>query len=272
MMDTDGLLISATQLKTSIVDARLRLLDCRWNLVDPTEGKSQYDTAHIPKAQYVGLEPDLSDPAGVKGRHPLPSKNRFKNVLENLGIDNDSIVVAYDEGNSIYACRLWWMLRWVGHPSVRVLDGGLQQWLQHEYETTNEVDVPARSTFEIGPQLTEVRTADDLIDSSEQVIDARTRDRFMGQNESLDHTAGHIPGATCYPFQENLHSDMTFKRQSERFQSLDATKSVVCYCGSGVSATNNIFALLLAGQPEPALYPGSWSEWIEDPQRPIQTD
>ena len=268
----EDLLVSADQLHASLNDSNLRIVDCRWNLVDPNEGTASYAEAHIPGAQYAALEPDLSDPAGTSGRHPLPTKARFKKVLEKLGVANDSVVVAYDDGTSVYACRFWWMLRWMGHRQVRVLDGGMHQWLASEFETTDVCVQPQRTEFKIGEQLTKVRTVAEILDSKELLIDARTHERFQGQNETLDHTAGHIPGAVCYPFQENLNSDMTFKRPTERFRSLDSSKSMVCYCGSGVSATNNIMALLLAGCSEPALYPGSWSEWIENPARPIQAD
>lgn len=271
-MNAEHLLISVADLEHSLSNTHLRVVDCRWNLMDPNEGRLKFNESHIPTAQYVALEPDLSDPAGKSGRHPLPSKSRFAQVLGNKGINNDSTVIAYDDGTGVYACRLWWMLRWLGHRNVRVLDGGMQQWSAQGFAHTRSVTTPTTCEYSVGTQLTQVRSANDLLDTTLILIDARTDDRFKGQNETIDHTAGHIPGAVCYPFQENLNSDSTFNRQPDRFESLDASKSIVCYCGSGVSATHNIMALLLAGHDEPALYPGSWSEWIEDPNRPIHTN
>ena len=268
-MQADELLITAPELASRLDEEKLRVIDCRWSLVDLPLGRTQFDEGHIPTSQYMPLEPALSDPAGSRGRHPLPNEQHFAEILGTYGIDNRCSIVAYDDGACTFACRFWWMMRWVGHTDVRVLDGGLHQWLHHDLETTTDVVQPEPCRFEIQPSLTKACGPDDLLGDEHKLIDARSHDRFLGQNETIDHTAGHIPGATCFPFDDNQDPDKRFKRNPDRFQSIDPSDSIVCYCGSGVSATHNIMALLLAGYPEPILYPGSWSEWIEDPNRPI---
>lgn len=268
-MNASDLLITANELASLVSTPNLRIIDCRWALTDPPLGLKQFNEGHIPTAHYMPLEPALSDPAGARGRHPLPETERFAEILGEYGIDNDSSIIAYDDGSCTFAGRLWWMMRWVGHTDVRVLDGGLHQWNEHGLETTIEVERPRRCHFVVSSSLTKTCGPDELLGGEHKLIDARSHDRFMGQNETIDHTAGHIPGAVCYPFDENQDADKRFKRDSGRFEALDPAESIVCYCGSGVSATHNIMALLLAGYPEPILYPGSWSEWIEDPSRPI---
>ena len=268
-MQADELLISATELASQIGDDKLRVIDCRWSLLDAPLGRVQFNEGHIPTSQYMPLELDLSDPAGSRGRHPLPDQQRFAKTLGTYGIDNECSVVAYDDGACTFAGRLWWMMRWVGHTDVRVLDGGLQQWLEHGFEITVDGAQMEPCDFEIGSSLTKLCGPDDLLGDEHKLIDARSHDRFLGQNETIDHTGGHIPGAVCYPFDENQSSDKRFIRNPDRFAAFDPSDSIVCYCGSGVSATHNVMALLLAGYPEPILYPGSWSEWIEDPNRPI---
>lgn len=272
MMNADRLLVSASELADRIGDEELRVIDCRWSLLDAPLGRAQFNEGHIPTSQYMPLEPALSDPAGKRGRHPLPNKQQFAKTLGEHGIDNACSIVAYDDGACTFACRLWWMMRWVGHTNVRVLDGGLQQWLDHGFEADIDIAQPEPCEFEVGLSLTRTCGPDDLLSDEHKLIDARSHDRFLGQNETIDHTGGHIPGAVCYPFDENQLGDKRFIRSPDRFSALDRNTSVVCYCGSGVSATHNIMALLLAGFPEPTLYPGSWSEWIENPSRPISRD
>lgn len=268
-MNSNELLISAAELAEQIDDGKLKVIDCRWSLMDPQLGQTQFNEGHLPTSQYMPLEPALSDPAGARGRHPLPEKERFAETLGAYGIENGSSIIAYDDGSCTFACRFWWMMRWVGHTDVRVLDGGLHQWTEHGFKVSTDVEQPQKQQFEIGRSLTKTCGPDDLSRRARTMIDARSHDRFMGQNETIDHTAGHIPGAVCYPFDGNQGPDKRFKQQSDRFEALDPNEPIVCYCGSGVSATHNVMALLLAGYPEPILYPGSWSEWIEDPSRPI---
>ena len=270
-MDPTELLISAEELFDALDDPLLRVIDCRFSLTDPNEGRLAYQTGHIPKAQYVGLEPVLSDPAGAGGRHPLPDPNRFAKTLGNLGIGNNSTIVAYDDGGCIYACRFWWMVRWLGYADVRVLDGGLYQWVENGLPITQEVAEFTPADFKRSKPLTRQVGANELMSQDALIFDARAQERFDGKVEPLDHKAGHIPGAFCYPFEANQTAEKRFVRDSDRFAEVAPDQDVICYCGSGVSATHNIMALLLAGVKEPILYPGSWSEWIEDPERPIAT-
>ncbi|MCY4095401.1 MAG: sulfurtransferase [Gammaproteobacteria bacterium] len=269
-MNASELLVTSDELVRLISTPNLRIIDCRWSLVDPPLGRALFNEGHISTAQYMPLEPALSDPAGSRGRHPLPEKQRFAETLGAYGIHNECSIVVYDDGACTFACRFWWMMRWVGHTDVRVLDGGLHQWIDQGLETTVDLVEPEPRKFEIRSSLTKTCGPDDLLGGKHKMIDARSRDRFMGQNETIDHTGGHIPGAVCYPFDENQGEDKQFIRDPDRFDSLDRRDSIVCYCGSGVSATHNIMALLLAGYPEPILYPGSWSEWIEDSTRPVE--
>lgn len=268
-MNASELLVTSDELSRLISISNVRVLDCRWSLLDAHLGRAQFEAGHLPTSQYMPLEPALSDPAGTRGRHPLPDKQRFAQTLGAYGIDNECTVVTYDDGTCTYACRLWWMMRWVGHTDVRVLDGGLQEWLDHGFETSVDVLQLDACEFDVGPSLTKACGPEDLLGGEHKLIDARSHDRFLGENETIDHTGGHIPGAVCLPFDENQSSDKRFIRHPDRFAAFDPSDSIVCYCGSGVSATHNIMGLLLAGFPEPILYPGSWSEWIENTNRPI---
>lgn len=264
-------LISVDGLHARLGDADLRIADSRSDLLDPDLGMRQYLDSHIPGAFFVSLEKDLSDPPGSRGRHPLPTRERFVASLGQWGITNDSHVVVYDAGNAMFSCRMWWMLRWLGHERVSVLDGGFAAWLDAGYETSSDIPVPVQSTFAMGQPLTKTATADEVANHGGVLLDARTEDRFHGMNETMDHTAGHIPGAVCSPFPENLGPDGKFTRDPAKFANVAKEAKVICYCGSGVTATNNILALVVAGYDEPILYPGSWSEWIEDDTRPITT-
>ena len=270
-MQAKDLLIDAGQLYEQLKDPNLRIVDCRWSLTDADFGLGAFNEAHIPTAQYVPLEPAMSDNPSERGRHPLPRSSFFANVLSNLGVENQSKIVAYDDGSSVYACRFWWMCRWLGHSDVRLLNGGFHKWQTEQLPTTDVTTGYERAEYIPRPSLTREVSAEALQEIDATLIDARTQDRFEGRNETLDHKAGHIPGALCFPFLENLNDSMEFVQSSTRFKGIDPNKDIICYCGSGVSATQNLFALLLAGFPEPILYPGSWSEWIEDPGRPINT-
>ena len=261
-------LISVEDLKKRLGNDELVVADSRSDLFDKELGFRQYRESHIPGAIFVSVDDDLADPPGRRGRHPLPTKERFADFLGKSGISNESHVVVYDGGNAMFACRLWWMLRWLGHERVSVLDGGFAAWQEAGFDTSSDIPVPTSAHFEIGSPLTRTVTADDILPLSGILLDARTEDRFQGLNEIVDHTAGHIPGAVCSPFVDNIGSDGKFTRDPRKFESIDKDSDVICYCGSGVTATNNILALTLLGYPEPALYPGSWSEWIEDPSRP----
>ena len=263
-------LIQPSELANHQNDPNWVIVDCRADLVDHSKGLRDFNEAHIPKAQFADLESDLSDPAGSGGRHPLPTKERFCKFLSDLGVSADSTVVVYDQSNSMFACRLWWMLRWVGHANVLVLDGGMRAWQEAGYEPTALVAPRQHTNFPVQPSLTKTVEADQVQQHQGILVDARAEDRFHGENETMDHKAGHIPGAICRPFPKNLDGQDRFNASSSQFADIDKNDNIVCYCGSGVTATHNIFALLLAGYPEPSLYPGSWSEWIEDDSRAME--
>jgi len=264
-------LISATQL-TALNNARI--LDCRARLGEPEYGRQLYQQGHIPAAGYLSLDDDLAAAPGTGGRHPLPQPEQLASRLRELGINDDDQVVVYDDAGGAYAARAWWCLRWLGHTAVAVLDGGLGAW-QGELETAQPE--PARGNFSIRPALTRTIEVSELNRQLEArtLIDARSEARFAGREEPIDAVAGHIPGAVCRPFQDNLDEQGRFCSAAElklRFASLHPDEQTVCYCGSGVTAAHNILALKLAGYPEPVLYPGSWSEWIVSPQREVARD
>lgn len=261
-------LISSEDLHGLLGNPQLVIADSRSDLLDKEVGFRQYRESHIPNAMFVSVDEDLADPPGRRGRHPLPSKERFADFLGRSGISNESHVVVYDGGNGMFVCRLWWMLRWLGHEKVSVLDGGFAGWQEAGFETATDIPVPKPTEFAIGTPLTRTVTAEEVLNHRGVLVDARAEDRFQGFNETMDHTAGHIPGAICSPFLKNIGSDGKFTRNPNKFEGVSKDADVICYCGSGVTATNNILAMLVSGFDEPALYPGSWSEWIEDPSRP----
>ncbi|MFT7133428.1 MAG: thiosulfate/3-mercaptopyruvate sulfurtransferase [Cyclobacteriaceae bacterium] len=289
-------LIEVATLAARLGDKNLRLVDCRSSLLDPAAGATMFSQGHIDGAQYADLQQTLSATVipGETGRHPLPSPEVFVEQIRRWGISNDDLVVAYDADTGAFAARLWWMLRWLGHTNVMVLDGGLKAWVAADQPLTETVMNYPVSAFEARPSITRQVSAADLItriaasDSDtdsyndkamaqhETLLDARDLSRFNGEAEPIDPVAGHIPGAVCAPFSANLATSGRFKQANEladRFTQLgiSTTASVTCYCGSGVTAAHNILALVHAGFAEPALYPGSWSEWITDPRRPVAT-
>ena len=257
----------------------LYIFDCRSSLMDEDAGERAFNTAHIPDAQFAHLTKDLSGPIepGVTGRHPLPKKETFLAKLCEWGVTNESTIVAYDDANGAFAARLWWMMRWVGHGQVCVLNGGFGAWQSKELPTDATSLVPTPSAFKVGPSISKTVTAGDLLENDRFIIDARDQKRFDGTVEPIDPIAGHIPSAHCLPFLQNLTASMQFKSVAElqaRFTDAGLAKDseATCYCGSGVTAAHNILALVHAGFPEPLLYPGSWSEWITDSGRPIATN
>lgn len=261
-------LLSADQLRQRIDDPEWIIIDCRAALGDPNWGRTAYEQGHIPGAHYASVDHDLAAAPGARGRHPLPSKDDFVRTVQRWGVTQESNVCVYDDNNSMFACRLWWMLRWLGHGAVYVLDGGLAEWTKGGGSLSTIEPQPGNSSFVASAPLTRSVTVDEILGGDFKLIDARTRERFDGLEEPIDHKSGHIPGAVCRPFQQNLQPDGRFNLESSQFDDVDTSSPVVCYCGSGVTATHNVFAMLLAGHVEPALYVGSWSEWIEDSSRP----
>ncbi len=250
------------------------LFDCRFSLADDMAGEQDYATGHVAGAQYAHLNKQLSGPIipGQTGRHPLPEREVFLQQIRQWGITNDAMVVAYDT-NGVYASRFWWMLRWMGHAKVLVLNGGIDAWTKAGHSLTQETTQFSPSTFLAKEPLTRSITVDQLPNVAGVLTDARDPARFRGEVEPIDPVAGHIPGASCLPFPANLNGETWKTAEVLKAQfleaGLDPDTPITCYCGSGVSAAHNILALVHAGFPEPALYAGSWSEWITDPARPI---
>lgn len=276
-------LISPADLHSHLNDPNWVIVDCRFWLDDTEKGRRDYQEAHIPGALYAHVDEDLAAPVvpGETGRHPLPDVEEFAELLGSWGIDADVQVVAYDDRGGAIAARLWWLLKWMGHGAVAVLDGGWPAWLREELPTTGEVPALEKRTFESEVRQELVVTADEILehfgDPSYRLIDSRAPERFTGEEELIDLVGGHIPGAISYPFQRNLDIDENFiikEFLKGRFHVvLDGVPAVrtIFYCGSGVTAAHNILAVTHAGLGMPRLYVGSWSEWITDPERPIAT-
>jgi thiosulfate/3-mercaptopyruvate sulfurtransferase len=248
----------------------VKFLDCRSNLADPEAGRRAFAAGHIPGAAFLSLDEDLAAEPGDGGRHPLPDPDRLAARLRALGINDDDQVVVYDDAGGAFAARAWWCLRWLGHEKVALLNGGLGAWPGSLSVTDSR---PAAGNFSIRPSLTRHLAVTELADNTDsfQLIDARTQARFDGLEEPIDPVAGHIPGAICRPFQENLGKDGRFRPPAELATRFPEGDNVVCYCGSGVTAAHNVLAMRVAGLPEPLLYPGSWSEWIRSSERPVAT-
>jgi thiosulfate/3-mercaptopyruvate sulfurtransferase len=257
---------------------RLTVLDVRWRLGGPP-GRELYDAAHIPGAAFVDLDLDLAAPPGEGGRHPVPAAADFEPAMRRAGVSDGRPVVVYDDADSTAAARAWWLLRYFGHPSVLVLDGGFRAWTAAGYP----VDPPspayhgAIGDFTARPGHLDLLDADGAasIARSGLLLDARAGERYRGEAEHVDPVAGHIPGAVSAPTAENVNPDGTFRSPADlaaRFTALGANgdRPVAAYCGSGVTAAHEVLALTLAGIPA-ALYVGSWSNWITDPARPVAT-
>ncbi|WP_260957412.1 sulfurtransferase [Pseudomonas citri] len=277
-------LISPQALEQRRSQPGLVILDCRFALEDPDYGQRSYAEGHIAGASFADLERDLSGPVtkGVTGRHPLPEPGALIARLQSWGIDNDSEIVLYDDGPGAYAARAWWLLAWLGkREGVFILDGGLKAW--HAAGLPLSLDPPAgrRGTFSGAPDATLLLDAQALQrrlgQSDMTLLDARALPRFKGEVEPIDPIAGHIPGAQCAAFTDNLGGDGRFlpaDQLKQRFAEKLGARSptdLVAYCGSGVTACHNLFALCLAGYPLGKLYAGSWSEWINDPRRGVAT-
>ena len=271
MRNPEQNLISVGELVTIQDDPNTVIFDCSYELTNPDAGLKIYTQGHIPNAIFAYVTGDLAEPPGKRGRHPLPTREKFLETVRSWGVNNDSHVISYDQGLAIFACRLWWMFRWLGHENVSVLDGGMSAWKASGQPLSTDVSARGRSTFEAKTALTSLVDAEDVLNHNGILIDARAENRFRGEVEPIDHTAGHIPGAICRPSSKNLDESFKFTRDGSRFDVLTDDAEVICYCGSGISATHNILSIILAGHKEPSLYSGSWSEWIEDSSRPIVT-
>lgn len=273
-------LISSDQLEPLLSDRSLLVVDCRFDLNDTASGEAAYADAHVPGAVYAHLDRDLSgQKTGLNGRHPLPAVGAAADTFGRFGIDDTIQVVVYDQDTGSLASRLWWMLRWLGHDRVAVLDGGFVKWTAEGRPVRRGVEVRAPRVFAARPRSDMIATADDVAAraaaSDWRVIDARAPERYRGEVEPIDRVPGHVPGAINVPYLGNIAADGTFRRSEElgaRFR--DALAGVkpdhaICYCGSGVTACHNLLALALIGNLDAKLYVGSWSEWSADASRPV---
>lgn len=271
-------LITANQLEEIINSGENVLLcDCRFDLVDPQAGRKAYLEGHIPGSLYIDLDQDLSGKkTGRNGRHPLPTPEDWAKTKSRLGIDSKTLVIAYDNQGSVYASRLWWMLKATGHAKVQVLDGGLDVWngpIGTMARQATPTSTPVPTMPYVGLVLAD-GVLENLQSKKSVIVDARANDRFHGQNETLDPVGGHIPEAINYCFRENL-SGKLFKAPEQLFKDfhglLGSTKAseVIHQCGSGVTACHNLLAMEIAGLKGSRLYAGSWSEWCADASRPV---
>ena len=282
MVDKHILLV-AQVLRERLDDPNWVVADCRSELSDREFGRRSYIENHIPGAVFLDLDKDLAGPVGPEtGRHPLPSVESIVATLSAVGIDKSSNVVVYDQGHGAIAARAWWILRWLGHESVYVLDGGFSRWQQLGFPLEAGEIIRAPTQYHESPGVTRVLTTAELeanLDKlpEHKLLDARDQQRFLGQLEPIDPVAGHVPGAINLPFSEFVREDGTWLPLEERAallkNALGPDKNVdwSVMCGSGVTACHLAITGIEAGYSEPRLYVGSWSEWIRDPDRPIAT-
>ena len=267
-----GLLVDVESIPRAAV-----LVDTRLALTGPS-GRDRYDAGHLPGAAFVDVDEDLAAPPGPRGRHPLPEADRFVSAMRRAGVGRGSTVVVYDDSSGTAAARLWWLLRDHGHDDVLVLDGGLAAWVGSGRPVSTDPFVPGPGDWEGSPGRMPVVDADGagVLAATGVLIDVRAAERFRGEREPIDPVAGHIPGAVNAPLTGNTGETGRFRADDvlrERFGALGVAhdRAVAAYCGSGVTATQTLLALRLAGFDDAALYPGSWSEWITGRARPVAT-
>ncbi len=275
-----GPLLTTADLAAHLEDPAWIVVDCRFELARPAWGEAAYLEAHIPGAVYAHLDRDLSAPVtGRNGRHPLPDVETMAATLGHLGIEAGLFVVAYDQDHGMYASRLWWMLRFLGHDAVAVLDGGCARWEREGRPTAGGREARGRRPFAASVRPGLLVTAGDLSRLIDQpgwrLVDARAPERFRGEVEPLDPVAGHIPGAVNAPWSENIGPDGQLRSPEDLRRRLEPVLDgvpadrAIAYCGSGVSACHTLLALERAGLHGARLYAGSWSEWCADPGRPV---
>ncbi len=273
-------LIEPEELAKNLDNESWVIFDCRFSLADTERGERSYAKAHIPGAYYAHLDRDLSAPKTPEsGRHPLPDPEEFAEWLGRRGVTGTSQVIAYDDAGAAIASRLWWMLRWLGHDDVAVLDGGWRAWQEGEFPVDTEVPELRDATFAPSPRrdlwLSTEQVVNTMHGGRDLIVDARAPERYAGILEPLDPVAGHIPGAVNLPFAGNLDDVGRFlpknelkKRFKDVFKGIGA-ESIVHMCGSGATACQNILAMEHAGLKGSRLYVGSWSEWVADSSRPV---
>lgn len=276
-------LITAEELLQNLGGPGWRIFDCRCSANDPSVGRKLYLEGHLPGARHADLDQVLAAPPGAHtGRHPLPRTEKLAAWLGDEGVGEETQMVAYDDAGGAFAARLWWLARRLGHEAVAVLDGGMRAWEEAGGELeTGEAPHPASVRFRVGEPLAEAADVHEvarIVSHAHpgRLVDARDRQRYRGENEPIDPVAGHIPGARSRPFKENLDERGRFlppERLRTRFSALaHDPQSIVHYCGSGVTACHNVLAMEHAGLSGSRLYPGSWSEWICDPARPVEVE
>lgn len=274
------MLVSIAELAARLEDPDQVVIDCRFNLQQPAAGPGLYAEGHVPGAFYADLDQDLSGPKRPDlGRHPLPAVDSLQKLFSGFGIGRGTRVVVYDEGGGALAARLWWLLRWLGHAEVGLLDGGYTAWCAAGLPVSKVRPAQRAGSFVPQPGSMPVLTTADIEASLGTgkllLLDLRARDRYLGRVEPIDPVAGHVPGALSAPFSENLDAGGRFRPPGELRRHYAAllggrpVAEVACMCGSGVTACHGIFALELAGWPGVGLYVGSWSEWIRSAERPI---
>ena len=278
-------LIEPRELAAHLTEPDWAIVDCRFDLARPEWGAEVFATGHIPHAVYAHLDRDLSAPRTAhSGRHPLPQPEVLAATFGRFGIDERVQVIAYDQGTGAFAARLWWLLRWLGHPQVAVLNGGLAAWESAGLPLESRVEPRAPRSFTARADARLVVTGSQVADAVRSgalgrgeglLVDARSADRFAGENETIDPVAGHIPGARNHPFASNLDAQGRFldagrlRDSWQRTLSGRAAEQLISMCGSGVTACHNLLALESAGLPGARLYAGSWSEWITDPAHEV---
>jgi len=281
-MAASGTLVSTEELAAHLEDPDWVVIDCRFTLTEPEAGRAAYARSHIPGARYAHLDDDLSSPkTATSGRHPLPDPARLAAKLGQWGVGEKTQVVVYDDSFGSIAVRLWWLLRWLGHDAVALLDGGLPKWKKEGRPVTAQLPTIVPAIFTARPSRdmwVDTHAVQDALQNKQALIlDARADMRFSGDIEPIDPVAGHIPGAVNLPFEDNLDMGGTFLPAAELrelYQGLlhdRPPSSVIHMCGSGVTTCHNLLAMEIAGLPGGKLYPGSWSEWITDPARPVAT-
>jgi thiosulfate/3-mercaptopyruvate sulfurtransferase len=274
-------LVSPEELASQLANPELLVVDCRFDLRDPGAGERAYQAGHLPGAFYAHLERDLSDASRPgRGRHPLPEADAFCATLSRWGVTARHQVVAYDANDGAHAARLWWMLRLLGHERVAVLDGGLGGWVARGYALEVAAPRPRPASryvarFDVKQMVSTAVVAARMASGNGKLIDARAAERFRGEIEPIDRVPGHIPGAINRPYAQNLAPDGRFKPPgvlAEEFRALlgdSPAAETLLMCGSGVTACHNLLAMEAAGLRGARVYPGSWSEWVSDPSRPI---
>lgn len=256
-----------------------RIVDCRFSLANPEKGKLDYQEGHLPNAVFFDLEKDFSGPVGVHGgRHPLPNMDEFISKLEENGIDENTVVVAYDNGEGAFASRFWWLLHYLGHEKVFVLDGGFNGWAEANFPVTAEIPSFDKTKFNVNINAEWMATTEDVKEIVKNkskniiLIDSREEKRYLGIEEPIDKKAGHIPGAINKPWMEGLSGGQykPVEEQKRRFSEIDSEKQLIVYCGSGVTAVPNFLALKEAGFEKVKLYVGSFSDWITYAENEIE--